>query len=375
MKIYITEFDVSQETDWDDYIRLHPGGTLYHLAGWRRIIKNSYGHKGYYLMAVENGFKNSVSKNDPIIKGVLPLIHIKNILFGNSLISVPFCDYGGILADDLNTEKELARSAIRLAERLKANEIELRNIHLKQSFDRNNIGRSTSSPEFTTDNWHFQIRSHKVRMLFELPDSADKLMNSFKSKLRSQIRKAMRSGLKVKIGGPELLDDFYSVFTSNMKELGSPVHSKKIFENVIGEYKEKSSIMTVYQDGKPLAGSVVVGFKDTLENPWASSLREYSKLNPNMLLYWAMLEYGCENGYKKFDFGRSSPGEGTYRFKKQWGANAVPLHWQYISHKRKNYGNPISEDSKYQVASRIWKRLPEPVTKVVGPHLRKYIGL
>jgi lipid II:glycine glycyltransferase (peptidoglycan interpeptide bridge formation enzyme) len=186
----------------------------------------------------------------------------------------------------------------------------------------------------------------------------------------------MKSGLETQIGGLELLDDFYTVFSRNMKELGSPVHSKDIVKNVIGEFNAKSRIVMVYKGKRPLAGSVVIGFRDILENPWASSLREFSKISPNMLLYWTMLDYACKKKYKNFDFGRSSSGEGTYKFKKQWGAKDFTLNWRYFSRKQNNkHGNSISEDSRLQMASLIWRKLPLKVTKIFGPIIRKYIGL
>ena len=119
----------------------------------------------------------------------------------------------------------------------------------------------------------------------------------------------------------------------------------------------------------------MVGFRDTLENPWASSLREYSRLSPNMLLYWTMLEYACDKGFKRFDFGRSSPDEGTYKFKKQWGAKPEPLHWHYISLNGKPLQQGTSEKSKFEKAIRLWQKLPVPVTKTLGPMIRKHIGL
>jgi len=211
-------------------------------------------------------------------------------------------------------------------------------------------------------------------MLLELPESSDVLMESFRSKLRSQIKKPLKEGLYAKVGGLELLDDFYSVFSTNMRDLGSPVHSKKLMLNILMELQE-SRIVTIYKDAQPLAASMVIGFKDTLKNPWASSLRGYSKLSPNMLLYWAMLEYACNSGFKYFDFGRSSPEEGTYKFKEQWGGEQVALNWHYISLD----GQPIDPEtwgkSKFEKAIKLWKKLPIPITTTIGPRIRKYIGL
>jgi FemAB-related protein (PEP-CTERM system-associated) len=373
--IYISAMPESKANEWDDYVHTHDRGTVYHLSGWKKVIRKTYGHKDYYLMALKHPVKNSEEISTGDITGVLPLVHIDNLIFGSSLISVPFLDYGGILADNAESEDALLRAALNLAQKIGAEQVELRNIENSGAHGLWENRLAEIMAPSGNKQWHYQVRSHKVRMLFELPDSSAKLMSSFKSKLRSQIRKPMKIGLETKIGGLELLDDFYTVFSRNMKELGSPVHSKGIVKNVLGEFNEKSRIVIVYKGKRPLAGSVVIGYRDILENPWASSLREFSKISPNMLLYWAMLVYGCDQKYKQFDFGRSSMGEGTYKFKEQWGARPVALHWCYISKRNKNPGHPVSEDARFQRASEIWKKLPEHLTNLLGPVIRKYIGL
>jgi len=277
---------------------------------------------------------------------------------------------GGILADDIEMEKALLSEAAKIANKLKANNIELRHT---QPFTWK-IEESSQSG-LSCLKIHTATKSHKVRMLLELPDSSEVLMKSFKSKLRSQIKKPLKEGLKTKIGGLELLDDFYNVFSINMRDLGSPVHYKKIVKHVLGEFPEKSRIVMIYKDDEPLACSIIVGFRDTLENPWASALRQYSRLSPNMLLYWSMLEYASDNGFKYFDFGRSSPDEGTYKFKQQWGAKPTPLHWHYISLNNQPINEDTSEKSKFEKTIQYWKKLPVPVTRVIGPRIRKYIGL
>jgi len=185
----------------------------------------------------------------------------------------------------------------------------------------------------------------------------------------------LKEGLTSRIGAKELLDDFYKVFSINMRDLGSPVHSRKLLALVLEVFSETARIIVIYKDGLPLAGSLVVGFGDILENPWASSLREYSRLSPNMLLYWSMLEYACEHGFRYFDFGRSSQDEGTYRFKEQWGAKPVALHWQYLSIKGRRSESPKLEKSNFQRAIHYWQRLPVPLTRVLGPMIRRHIAL
>ena len=340
---------------WDAFVQSHPDATLYHESAWLNIIQNTYNHKPYYLMAVKKEQKSNQSTD--AIAGVLPLVNLKSFLFGNILVSIPFFDMGGVLGDDAETEMALLNAAIRLGKRLTIDRLELRQPY----------PTSFTGPRST--------KTIKVRMLIDLPTSADALMKGFKSKLRSQVKKALKEGLKTKIGGLELLDDFYEVFVVNMRDLGSPVHSKNLMKSVLAINPNTSRIVVVYQKRKPLACSFVVGFRDTLENPWASSLRKYSKLAPNMLLYWAMLEYACDKGFRYFDFGRSTPDEGTFKFKKQWGAKPVPLHWHNVYTGDKQNVQSISDNEAYGKASQIWSKLPLSITKIIGPHIRKYISL
>jgi FemAB-related protein (PEP-CTERM system-associated) len=212
-------------------------------------------------------------------------------------------------------------------------------------------------------------------MVLELPETSDKLMKSFKSKLRSQIKKPIKAGLISRIGGLEFLDDFYRVFSINMRDLGSPVHAKRFIGNVLGEFAETGRIVIVYSDNNPVAGSVVIGFRDILENPWASALKQFKRLSPNMLLYWTMLEYACDNVYDWFDFGRSTPDEGTYKFKEQWGAKPELLHWHNIYLNGQPSDTGSSGKTKFDRAIRQWKKLPVSTTRFIGPMIRRHIGL
>ena len=218
-------------------------------------------------------------------------------------------------------------------------------------------------------------RSDKVRMLLNLPESSALLMESFKSKLRSQITKPLKEGFATSIGGLELLEDFYEVFLVNMRDLGSPVHSMELMRHVLREFPERSTIIVVYRSEEPVASALVVGCDKVLRNPWASSRRKYASLSPNMLLYLRMLEYACDSGYRVFDFGRSTAGEGTYKFKEQWGAAPAPLYWYYFSLDGKSLDPESSGTERFRKAARYWKKLPLIVTKVIGPSIRKHISL
>jgi len=280
-------------------------------------------------------------------------------------------DGGGVLADGRKAEESLLSEVIRLGLKTGASRIELRQERLLESC--NDISAFCS--ERSRKPLQSATRSNKVRMLRNLPDSSEMLMKSFKSKLRSQITKPLKEGLTSRTGGAELLEDFYKVFLVNMRDLGSPVHSIKLMRHVLSEFSECSKIVVIYKGKEPVATALVVGFEKVLRNPWASSLRKYASLSPNMLLYLRVLEYACDNGYQVFDFGRSSAGEGTYKFKEQWGAAPASLYWQYIALHGEVPEPERSGKERFEKAMCYWQRLPLLVTRVIGPSIRKHISL
>lgn len=380
---------------WDTFVDAREWSSVYQLSGWSRVIRESYGHDVYYLMKTNGDATHFVGNESPGVRpgmnqggisnaatmraaGILPLVHIRSALFGNSLTSIPYFDHAGILAENLPVEKELLQKAVELAKELGSTNIELRHLQPLAQFDTDGSSNPKAGIEGSRHlfpGWRLTASFEKVRMLLDLPDNTERLMKSFKSKLRSQIRKPMKEGLTVKRGKAELLADFYNVFSVNMRDLGSPVHSRRLFVKVLQEFPETARLFVVYHKECPIACSLVLGFKDVLSNPWASSLRSYSHLAPNMLLYWSMLEFGCETGYRVFDFGRSTPNESTYKFKEQWGARPHPLYWYRLSRNGIDGSSLHPEKQKMTKAIEYWKKLPVPLTQVIGPYIRKYISL
>jgi serine/alanine adding enzyme len=333
----------SEDYEWNEYVSSSYRATGAHLAGWRRVFERSFGHQSFYLMARDGGR----------VVGVLPLVLMKSRLFGRFLVSVPFLNYGGICAEDPISADSLLEAAIELAEVHGSTHIELRH-QGEQRMD-------------------LPSRDHKVAMVLDLPDHWEDLWAGFRAKVRSQIRRPEKEGMYCTVGGVEKLDEFYEVFAHNMRDLGTPVYSKTFFENVLLEFPQKAHILTTMYGDRPVAAGIVFGHNGTLEIPWASSLRAYNHFAGNMLLYWTALKFACEQGFRRFDFGRSTPGEGTYRFKAQWGAAPVTLTWQYWLSKGEALPDITPKNPKYRLAIRIWRRLPIPVTRVVGPLIVKSI--
>lgn len=358
MKVDIHELDTLPVRQWERYVSEHPRANLYHRYGWGAVIRKTYGHQPFYLICRGD-------RGNPV--GILLLVRICSLLFGNRLVSIPFFDIGGILADSLPAESALFEAARELGRQFRVSRLEIRQASPLSAFGNPSEAKALDS------------RNRKVRMLLSLPSSAEDLMSGFKSKLRSQIRKPTKEGLRSRVGSLELMDDFWRVFVQNMRDLGSPVHSRRLVENVIREFPDRTRIVMVHaRDGSPAACSLIVGFRDILANPWASALREYSAKSPNMLLYWTMLSYACENEYRVFDFGRSTPGEGTYRFKKQWGAEPVPVHW-YSLRLRGVSGTEdpqgCYDSGRFDRFIELWKRMPVSWSRRLGPAVRRGIDL
>lgn len=326
--------------DWDAYVRSNVESTNYHLFGWKAVIERSFGHKAYYLAA---------RGRDGGITGVLPLVYMRSFLFGRFIVSLPFFNYGGLLSDDGPSADALLDSARGILDMVGGEYLELR--HLR---------------EHGAD---LRTKRHKVTMILDLQKDADAQWKGFDPKLRNQVRKAQKGGLSVNSGGLELLDGFYDVFANNMRDLGTPVYGKGFFQNVLGAFPGTAAILSVSLGEKVIASGLATWYRDTLEVPWASSLREYRHTCANNLLYWEAIRFAIEKGLRMFDFGRSTPGEGTFKFKEQWGARPVGLCWQYRVGEGRDLPELNPKNPKYGLAIKIWKRLPLSVTRIIGPRV------
>ena len=336
---------------WDEYVKSHSLSSPYHLTAWKRAVEIAYGHQTHYLMAIENNN----------IVGILPIVSVKTPLLVHELCSLPFCDLGGILAESNTVYEFLLQSALDLVKQLKADKLSL---------------RQTQSSTVSEQEAEALSPGTKVRMILALPESSQALLEGFKSKLRSQVRKSEKNGVSYALRDDiEAKAAFYKVMQINMRQLGSPVHSRKWFESVMNAYQSDAKLFVAIFDNKIVGGSILLLCNEVATVPWASTLPEYNRLAPNMALYWAMLEYAADHRFKRFDFGRSSIGEGTYNFKKQWGARPVPLDWQVFNNQGSKVEQSAGPSNIRERVAKIWSGLPAPVTNAAGPMLRKYISL
>ena len=323
------------ESEWDAYVNAHPRGTIYHTIPWRRVIERAFGHPTFWLAG-----RDSVGQ----IVGVLPLVRLKSFLFGDYLVSLPFVNYGGALTNHPRIWEDLFAHAGELGKQLGCSHVEFRD----------DIDPATSCP----------TRRDKVVMELDLPDEADVLFKAVGSKLRPSKEQAT-----VHHGREELLDDFYKVFSRNMRDLGTPVYGRSFFRHVLGGLPDTSRIIVVRHHETPVAAGLLIHHRGRVEIPWASSIRSYNRIGVNMLLYWEALKSSIQAGETVFDFGRSTPDSGTFRFKEQWGASPRQLFWHYWLPEGADLPGLTPDNPKFRIAINIWKRLPVAVTQVFGPRI------
>jgi FemAB-related protein (PEP-CTERM system-associated) len=306
--------------------------------GWLTVLEQGLKQVPYCLEMLE-GEKT---------RGFLALAYVRSLLFGRFLVGLPYLNYGGVEADDDSVSRALIDRAVQLADGLGVRYLELRH------------GRAVAHPALA------HSRNDKVHMRLTLPATAGELWERLTAKVRNQVRKGQKCGLNVAWGGAELLSDFYDVFSRNMRDLGTPVYSRRLFRSVLRQFPERAELCVLRAEKVPVAGALLLHGWGITEVPSASSLREYNSTCANMLMYWHLLERAVQRRQRIFDFGRSSQDSNTFRFKKQWGAEPAPADWQYYV---RHGGLPDMrpDNPRFQRLIRIWQRLPVRVTKLIGP--------
>jgi FemAB-related protein (PEP-CTERM system-associated) len=320
------------------------GVPLSHHPRWLTVLREGLGHTPYVIEAMREG-KTC---------GFLPLAYVSSVLFGRFLVSLPYLSSNGVLADDEQTSRLLIDEAVRLADELRVRHLELRH------------ERPVEHPALDG------TLETKVHMRLPLTEFPGPLWEGFPAKVRNQVRKGEKGGLQVAWGGAELLEEFYAVFSHNMRDLGTPAYGRGFFQAILRHFPvgkdQGAELCVVRAGGRPVAGALLLHGKGVTEVPSASSLRAYNHTSANMLMYWNLLERAVTRGQAVFDFGRSTADSGPFRFKQQWGAVPSPAVWQYH-----NRGHPEAnvrpDNPRYRRLIALWQRLPVLVTRLLGPRI------
>jgi serine/alanine adding enzyme len=347
--------------EWDAFVEAQPAARLGHASAWARVVREAYGLTPVYLAARdENG----------AIRGVLPLARFHGLGGGLELVSMPFLDSGGILAEEPEAARALLDAALRLAREQGARALELREFEATES------AGVSAAPSGAAPDGDPAAKQARVDLVMALESSEDAQWSALRAKVRNQTRKAEREGLQIAPrDDPRLLADFYGPFCQNMRDLGSPVHARRFFAVAAEAFGDRLHFIVSRLGTRAVGGLVAIDFAGAVSVPWASTLREERQRCPNNQIYWEALRWAIERGAREFDFGRSPIGGGTYRFKLGWGAHERALAWRRLDPAGQPIAAKAAGDSVLlQRLSAVWSRLPVPLTALLGPPLRRRIS-
>lgn len=331
---------------WDKFVKPHPEGTIFHLWAWQSLIESSFGHMPCHLIAEDTHTEEIV--------GILPLFLVRSLIFGRMLISTPQAAYGGILTRFPEVAAALQHRAEEDAHELKVQFLEIRNFR-----------NASTDPTLLTKDLYVTFRQE----LFANPEQN---MQAIPRKTRAEIREGLRNSLEFGVNAIGV-DEFYQIYSQSVRELGTPVFPKELFRNGLKEFGEECKIFSVQWKGKPVAAVWTLFYQGEVIPYYGGSLREYNRLAVNNFMYWMLIKYGCENGFRIFDFGRSKKGSGSFDFKKRWGMEMTDLPYQYRLVKQSAMPDLSPMNPKFSLGIRLWRQLPLPVTNLVGPLLSRHL--
>jgi FemAB-related protein (PEP-CTERM system-associated) len=335
--------DPAQAARWDAFVVACPQATFFHRAGWQHVLRDVFRHDTHFLYAEVDGE----------IQGVLPLADVRSLVFGHSLVSLPFAVYGGVAANSPDVADALERAAQELARKLDVAHLELRNVHPRHA------------------DWPVQDLYVTFRKTIE-PDDETNLL-AIPRKQRAMVRKGISNGLRSDVDTG--VDRFFSLYAGNVHRHGTPALPKRYFSALQREFEPDCDIQTVSSaSGAPLSSVLSFYFRDEVLPYYAGDALAARELAANDFKYWALMCNAHRRGCRLFDYGRSKRGTGSFSFKKNWGFEAQPLHYEYCLYKRDAVPQNNPANAKYRLLIETWRRMPLALANVLGPVVVRSLG-
>jgi len=328
---------------WDEFVFACPEASFFHRSDWQGILRNVFRHPTYFLYAEQAGE----------IQGVLPMAHVKSLLFGNALIAMPFAVYGGIAASNPEAAQALEDEAQRLAKTLDVEHLEFRNVTPRHA-------------DWPTQDLYVTFRKEI------LPD-VEANMLAIPRKQRAMVRKGIKNDLVSTVD--RNADRFFKLFADNVHRHGTPAMPKRYFDTLLKVFGNDCEVLTVTaRDGQLLSSVLSFYFRDEVLPYYAGDDESARHLAANDFKYWELMRRSCERGIKLFDYGRSKTGTGPYAFKKNWGFEPQPLHYEYCLYKRDGIPQNNPNNAKYKLFIEAWRRMPIGLANWLGPHIVRNLG-
>ena len=327
---------------WDAYVDAHPDATFFHRAGWKRVIEEAFGHRTHFLVAERDGR----------IAGVLPLAEIRSRLFGHSLGSLPFCAYGGVAADDDAAARALTAAAQTLALELRVDALEVRN-------------QTKRHPDWAGKDLYVTFKK-------PIAPEIEANMNAIPRKQRAMVRKGIKAGL---VGAVDRdTERFFAAYSQSVHRLGTPVFPRRFFRLLAETFGDDCEVLTITLHGKLIASVLSFYFRDEVLPYYGGGVAAARAVAGNDFMYWDLMRRACERGLKTFDFGRSKRGTGSFDFKRNWGFEPTPLHYEYFLVRSRKVPEVNPMNPKYRLFISAWKRMPLALANAIGPHIVKNLG-
>ncbi|MEE9396839.1 MAG: FemAB family XrtA/PEP-CTERM system-associated protein [Methylococcales bacterium] len=340
--IEIKQLDQQSSEKWDAFVESCPEATFFHKSAWKKVIEKAFGHSCHFLYAEKEG----------VIEGVLPLGHVKSVLFGNTLISSPFCVYGGIAAVSDDARTSLDNAAGTLARDLGVDSLEMRN----------QVKRHPQRPR----------KELYVTFRKALDPNPEENLKAIPRKQRAMVRKGIKAGLVSVIDSD--IDRLYDAYAESVRNLGTPVFSKKYFSILKETFGDQCEVLTIENQGELVASVMNFYFRDQVLPYYGGGTAAARRVQGNDFMYWEVMRRAVEKGIKIFDYGRSKEGTGSYRFKKHWGFEPEPLHYEFDLVKATEMPDINPLNPKYRLFISAWQRLPLSISKIVGPWISCNLG-
>jgi FemAB-related protein (PEP-CTERM system-associated) len=335
--------DAATAVRWDAFVMSCPKATFFHRSGWQNIVRDVFRHDTYFLYAESEGE----------IQGVLALGHVNSWLFGNALTSLPFAVYGGVAAVSNQAADALELEAQAIAKRLDVEHLEFRNV-------------SPRHTDWPTQDLYVTFRK-------ELFAEEEANMLAIPRKQRAMVRKGIKNGLVGEID--DTVDRFFALFADNVHRHGTPAMPKKYFQALQAQFGADCEILTVVApNGKALSSVLSFYFRDEVLPYYAGDDESARDFAANDFKYWDLMRRACARGIKVFDYGRSKQGTGPYAFKKNWGFEPTPLHYEYCLYKREAIPQNNPNNAKYKLMINTWRRMPLALANWLGPFVVRNLG-
>lgn len=329
--------------EWLAYLAMSDAADICHHSAWGNVFHGTFGLESVLIL----------HRSEGRIDGGVPLIIFDQPLTGKALVSMPFLNYGGILADTAEVREKIARGCRTVLEHFGGDYVEMRHIA-------SGLGPLAD-----------RTRENRITYRLDVNRPAEDIFKTFRKQLRTRLRRTAEQNL-TQYQGTERLDHFYHLFAAAMREHGTPVMPRRFFELILEHLSGHARMMIAYKDGRPVGGKLLLQFKGRTTMTWGCYPNRYKHLLANYYLTWELIQQSAQSPIRRLDFGRSEPGSSGHDYKSNWGPTEVPIFVDYLATDPSKIPNLKPENVKFKLAIAIWKRLPLGMTKLIGPHLARY---